>query len=114
METTFKDIVKFCQDNDINLNKVVSFHEIWGDEKTQYEADYDKFEEKFGTVKVEIDERTMEHDTSLLVVSIGTDNDRLYFGGYGSYASYEGSDYDYMTVEEMQPYQKVITDWKKV
>ena len=47
-------------------------------------------------------------------VSIGSDNDKIYFGGYGGYASYEGCNYDYIEIKEMQPYQKVITDWRRI
>jgi hypothetical protein len=113
METTFKDIVKYCDDNDFNLQKIVTYYEIY-DEREEFKPQFEQFENKFGKIKVEECDRTAEHDTAILVVSIGEGNNKIYFGGYGSYASYEGSDYDYLEVKEMQPYQKVITDWRGV
>ena len=113
METTFKDIVKYCDDNGLDLAKIVTYYEIY-DEREEFKPHYEQFEEKFGKLKIEENERTDEHDTCLIVVSIGSDNDKIYFGGYDGYASYEGCNYDYIEIKEMQPYQKVITDWRRI
>lgn len=113
-KVTYKDIVKFCEDNDINIDKVVTYYETWGDERDELKPMFETFEEKFGKLNQEISERTDEHDSAIVVVSIGTGDNKIYFGGYGSYASYEGMSFDYIEVREMSPYQKVVTDWTNV
>jgi hypothetical protein len=116
MKHSFKDILDFCKANVISLNKVVSFRQIWGDEIDKYKEQFEMFEDKFGTVTQELCERTSDgdHDQSLLVVSIGEGKNKLYFGGYGRYSSFDGEDFDYMEVRELQPYQKVVIDWRNV
>jgi hypothetical protein len=116
MKTTFKEIEKFCTENYLDLNKIVALHTMYGSDRDKYQEQFDKFTEKFGIMNVEECDRTSDgdHDESLLVVSLGSDLDKIYFGGSGTYSSYEGEDFSYMVVKEMQPYQKVITDWKSV
>ena len=47
-KVVYKDIVEFCENNGVNIDKIVTYHETWGEERDKLKPMFESFEKKFG------------------------------------------------------------------